>query len=62
MSKKHFEAIAKAIRHTDYSHCGAGDNAYQVRLVVASNIAGELAALCPNFEAGRFIRACTGVG
>lgn len=53
MTKKHFEAIARAIRETD--HFTESD-----RIVIASNIAGELAGLCPNFLPGRFIRAATG--
>ena len=52
MTRKHFEAIASAILRSDIS-----DDA---KYVVASNIAGELAAFNPNFQAGRFITAATG--
>lgn len=61
MTKKHFEAIAKAIRDAKLSTLdGAPFSPATTRLLVAGEIAGELATLCPNFEAGRFIRAATG--
>lgn len=57
MTRKDFEAIARAINEAPLTLHMEADT---VRLVIASAIAGELAGLCPNFQAGRFIRACTG--
>lgn len=50
MTKKHFEAIAEAIRETNLAH---GD-----RMMLAHRIAYTLARFNPNFQRERFIRAC----
>lgn len=52
MTRKHFEAIAKAILLSAIDDTS--------KLVVASNIAGELAEFNERFDAGRFISAATG--
>lgn len=50
MTKKHFEAIAEAIRETQMAH---GD-----RMALAHRIAYSLARFNPNFQRDRFLRAC----
>lgn len=52
MTKKHFEAIARAISRSTLSY---GD-----KLVVAECIACELATVNPRFDWDRFVVACSG--
>lgn len=50
MTKRHFEAIAGAVRSAPIDE--------ESRLVIASELAGVLVQFNDRFEAGRFIRAC----
>jgi hypothetical protein len=50
MTRKHFEAIAAAVRETELAH---GD-----RIALAHKLGRTLAAYNPSFQFDRFIKAC----
>ena len=51
LTRKHFEAIAKAVRESDLGYTNAQ--------AVGSKIAYTLREFNPNFDEERFVQACT---